>query len=164
MDGYRRRRKRRGWCEAGGCILPSANPPWGLRLRHNRSRYTGYRVLGGTRSRRQLQHRSVLTSARFCKQHYFTIRKFHGIVMDSRFVHVDLPKPGYFGAGFSSKKWQQAVVLDFSLKSDLGAWKETTATFGSPIAAKPRVMVLLKMTVLSLSPTLAGRVMTLCRL
>ena len=41
------------------------------------------------------------------------------------FFHVDLPKPSYFGAGSSSKKWKQAIVFDFFRKCDFGAWKET---------------------------------------
>jgi hypothetical protein len=67
----------------------------------------------------------MLASAQFCKQHDFTAWKFHRIVVDSRVVHVDLPKPGDLCAGFSSKKWKPAIVLDFFLKCDLRAWKET---------------------------------------
>jgi hypothetical protein len=39
-----------------------------------------------------------------------------------------------------------------------------TATFGSPIAAKPRVMELVNFVETSLSPTFAGRDVTRCRL
>jgi hypothetical protein len=94
-------------------------------LRRIRSRFGGYCLLESTRRRRQLQHRSALISAQIRKEYDFTIGKFHRVVVDRRFVHVDLPKPGCFCAGFSSKTRKPSVVLDFCLKCDLGSWKET---------------------------------------
>ena len=85
-------------------------------------------------------------------------------------VHVDLPEPSHRVTDelrFFLEKAQaksQNLTLDFAFERDLGARRRHTATFGSPTGAKPRVMVFQNLAVISLSPTLAGRDATSCRL
>ena len=119
----------------------------------------------GSGLRRKLEHCCFLTFNQVSQEHDLPVWKLQRIMMRSRLILVDLPEDG------------RRVIdcFQFQPKNPLGRYltslakassvpgRTQTAVLASPGAANPRVPVL-KLWVVSLSPTLAGRDFTLCKL
>jgi hypothetical protein len=97
--------------------------------------------------RRQLQNGRLLALKQSCQERDPAIRKFQRIVMRRNLLLVDLPE-------------DRCLVLDYFIAP---SYQTQTAMFMSSAAANPRVPVP-KLCVVSLSPTFAGRDLTLWRL
>ena len=98
-------------------------------------------------------------------EHDLPVRKFQRIVMRSRVVLVDLPEDGRrvmncIAFQPSTLRGRQLTSL---AKASSVPGRTQTAVLASSGAANPLVPVL-KWCVVSLSPTLAGRDLTLCKL
>jgi len=119
------------------------------------------------RADRQLQHRRALAFAQAREQHDLPVREFQRIVMDHSVLHVDLPEAREPLSDFlvgEDANAKHRLALDILVERNLRPGNRQTATCGSPIAAKPRVIELLNLVVTSLSSIRAGRVATLCKL
>jgi hypothetical protein len=109
----------------------------------------------------QLQHRRPLALAQTGDQHDLPVGEFQGVVVRVRAVHVDLPESSHLISKVPELHvWQQPakrmVALYLALDATSVPGRRHTATFGSPMAAKPRVRKS-NFVVTSLSPTFAGR-------
>jgi hypothetical protein len=114
------------------------------------------------RGRRQLQDRRALTGDQPRDHDDLAVREFERVVVDVLIMHVDLPES--VSHARPAERAESALVLDGFVKSPFRAWKYTDGDAGFANGAKPRVIVFTKSVATSLSPTLAGREATRCRL
>jgi hypothetical protein len=96
------------------------------------------------------------------QQHDLAIGKLERVMMDVRRVLVDLAKDRNGVAGIGTKH-EGGLILDGRLEREFGTRKDADSHRTILGAANPRVPVP-KLCVTSFSPSLAGRVRTLCRL
>ena len=113
----------------------------------------------------QLEYRRPLAFAQTGDQHDLPVGEFQGVVMHVRAVHIDPPESSDLISKLTElHAWKHAakrmVALHLALECHFGAGRRHTATFGSPMAANPRVRKS-NFVVTSLSPTFAGRDATL---
>ena len=116
--------------------------------------------------RRQLQNSRLLALTQSCQERDPAIRKFQRIVMRRDLVFVDLPKDRCLMRRLLYRAKRIKPVgkhLISSVNDSSVPGRTQTATFTSSDAANPRVPVP-KLCVVSLSPTFAGRDLTLWRL
>ena len=130
-----------------------------------RDPFLGLRLGCGSRLRRKLEHCRFLTFEQVSQQYCLPVWKFQRIMMCLRVVLVDLPEDGCRVIDNSYLPGKQpAKVAPYRLgKGKLRSRRTQTAVLASSGAANPRVPVL-NLRVVSLSPTLAGRDFTLCKL
>jgi hypothetical protein len=113
----------------------------------------------------ELEHCCFLTFEHVSEEHDLPVWKFQRIVMCSRVVLVDLPEDGSRVINYSRFPAEQTARPTTYLlgKGEFLPGRTQTAVLPSSGAANPLVPVL-KWWVVSLSPTLAGRDLTLCKL
>jgi hypothetical protein len=113
---------------------------------------------------RKLKHRCLLTLMQVCQENKRAIGKFECVVMHLWYVLVDLSKDRRSGAYCSPAKETGRRTYHLRGKGELRSGKKMqTAVVESSGAANPHVPVM-KLWVVRLSPTFAGRDLTLCRL
>src|SRR6516165_1981247 len=96
------------------------------------------------------------------QQHDLAIGELERVMIGVKHAFVDLAKDRNGVAGIDTKD-EGRLILDRRLEREFGTRKYADSTEQSSGAANPRVPVP-KLYVTSFSPTLAGRVRTLCRL
>jgi hypothetical protein len=118
----------------------------------------------GNRLCRKLEHRCFLTLQQVSQQHHLPVGKFQRIMMRSRVVLVDLPKDGrrVIDDLHLPAKQPEAAAPYRSGEGKLRPRKNANRRIGILQCSKPAWA--LKEWVLSFSPTLAGRDLTLCKL
>jgi hypothetical protein len=111
----------------------------------------------------KLKHRCLLTLMQVRQENKRAIRKFECVVMHLWYVLVDLSKDRRSGAYCSPARETERRTYHLREKASSVPGRMQTAVVESSGAANPHVPVL-KLWVVSLSPTFAGRDLTLCRL
>ena len=119
----------------------------------------------GRRLRRELEHGCFLTFKQVGQHHDLPVGKFERVVMGSRLFLVDLSEDGrcVIELGCLPAKQPAGYTLYLAGKGELRSGKNTNCGTDVFRGANPRVPVL-KLWVVNLSPTLAGRDFTLCKL
>ena len=115
------------------------------------------------RQHRQLQHGRALALAEQRHQHAAAVGKFDRVMVTVRHMAVDLAELADAEIDLAGPD-PAVVVSDVLGEGEFRSGSMQTATLGSLSLAKPRVEVPGKVVVISVSPTLAGRVATACRL
>ncbi len=95
------------------------------------------------------------------QQHDLAIGELERVMIGLKRAFVDLAKDRNGVAGIGTKH-EGGLILDWRLEREFGTRTAATSTEQSSGAANPRVPVP-KLCVTSFSPTLAGRVRTLCQ-
>jgi len=123
------------------------------------------RLLGGGSARRcrQLQNRRLLAFAQARHQHDLAVGELERIVMRARVLLVDVAETCDALAGLALGEEAEGRLTSRSNATSVPGSRHT-ATFGWPTAEKPRVIELVNLVEVSLSPTFAGRDATWCRL
>jgi hypothetical protein len=109
-----------------------------------------------------LKNRSLLAFSQTCQEHDLAVWKFQRIVMSGDLFFIDLPKDRRFCALTLLRQLSRPIDWHATsrAKDNSVPGRTQTATLVSSDAANPRVPVP-KSRVVSLSPTFAGRDLTL---
>ena len=118
-----------------------------------------------TRGGRHLQHARALAFAEARHENDLAVGKFQRVVVHARLVRVDLPETRQTLADLAGgQNAERRFAFDIPLNASSVPGSRQTATFVLSLDEKPPVGVLTNLVVISLSPTLAGRLATWCRL
>ena len=117
------------------------------------------------RGRRHLQHGRALARRQPRHQDNLAAGKFERVVVDVRIVHVDLAEAGHFVLNARlAEQTEGAVVFNVAREGELGAGHQTHGDVGLSDCGEAAGDRSAKSVAISVSPTLAGREATRCRL